>query len=103
MGSTSTSPTGTSPSSLSARAPMAPSSPLWTTPPRRKVCLGTAGELASLRFFIISYHLVAIKKLGKIDDMIDAKRVLREIKIMKNLQHENILGLKDVLYHPKEG
>lgn len=46
---------------------------------------------------------MAIKKLGKIDDMIDAKRVLREIKIMKNLQHENILGLKDVLYHPKEG
>lgn len=60
--------------------------------------------LASLYFgFIISCHLVAIKKLGKIDDMIDAKRVLREIKIMKNLQHENILGLKDVLYHPKEG
>jgi mitogen-activated protein kinase 1/3 len=42
--------------------------------------------------------IVAIKKLGKIDDMIDAKRVLREIKIMKNLQHENILGLKDVIY-----
>jgi mitogen-activated protein kinase 1/3 len=56
-----------------------------------------------LRVFIVSYHLVAIKKLGKIDDMIDAKRVLREIKIMKSLQHENILGLKDVLYHPKEG
>ena len=50
-------------------------------------------------FFLI----VAIKKLGKIDDLIDAKRVLREIKIMKNLEHENILGLKDVLYQPKEG
>ena len=49
------------------------------------------------------HNIVAIKKLGKIDDMIDAKRVLREIKIMKNLQHENILGLKDVFYLPKEG
>jgi serine/threonine protein kinase len=51
----------------------------------------------------INKEKVAIKKLGKIDDMIDAKRVLREIKIMKHLQHENILGLKDVVYIPKEG
>ena len=82
---------------------MVPSSPLWTIPPRRKVGIGNACYLGLSAGFIISYHLVAIKKLGKIDELIDAKRVLREIKIMKNLQHENILGLKDVLYHPKEG
>jgi len=46
---------------------------------------------------------VAIKKLAKIEDAIDAKRVLREIIIMKNLSHENILGLVDVVYVPKEG
>ncbi len=34
---------------------------------------------------------------------IDAKRILREIKIMKNLDHENVLGLKDVIYIPREG
>lgn len=45
---------------------------------------------------------VAIKKLSKIDDIIDAKRVLREIVIMKNLKHENILGLLDVVYIPKQ-
>ena len=45
---------------------------------------------------------VAIKKLSKIEDIIDAKRVLREIKIMKNLTHENILGLLDVIYIPHE-
>lgn len=45
---------------------------------------------------------VAIKKLSKIEDIIDAKRVLREIKIMKNLTHENILGLLDVVYIPHE-
>jgi serine/threonine protein kinase len=32
---------------------------------------------------------------------IDAKRALREIKIMKSLVHENILGLKDIVYIPK--
>ena len=85
------------------------SSPLWTTLPRRKVGVSSVLLytlwLASLsaRIQLFDRHVVAIKKLGKIDDMIDAKRVLREIKIMKNLQHENILGLKDVLYHPKEG
>lgn len=46
---------------------------------------------------------VAIKKLAKIEDAIDAKRVLREIIIMKNLQHENVLGLLDVVYIPKDG
>ena len=46
---------------------------------------------------------MAIKKLAKIDDVIDGKRVLREIMIMKNLAHENILGLIDVVYVPKEG
>jgi len=46
---------------------------------------------------------VAIKKLAKIEDLIDAKRVLREILIMKNLQHENILGLIDCIYVPVDG
>jgi serine/threonine protein kinase len=45
---------------------------------------------------------VAIKKLSKIEDIIDAKRVLREIIIMKNLTHENILGLLDVVYIPND-
>lgn len=36
---------------------------------------------------------VAIKKLHKIEDLVDAKRVLREIRILRSMQHENILGL----------
>ena len=51
------------------------SSVLLTIPPKKRV---------SQKNFL-SHFLVAIKKLGKIDDMIDAKRVLREIKIMKHL------------------
>ena len=34
---------------------------------------------------------------------VDAKRVLREIMIMKNCRHENILGLLDVIYVPRKG
>ena len=47
-----------------------------------------------------SGNKVAIKKLSKIEDAVDAKRVLREILIMKNLEHENVLGLLDVVYVP---
>ena len=44
---------------------------------------------------------VAIKKLKQINDIFDAKRVLREIRILKNLCHDNILGITDILYCPK--
>ncbi|CAG9314859.1 unnamed protein product [Blepharisma stoltei] len=41
---------------------------------------------------------VAIKKLNKIEDVIDAKRNLREIKAMRLLRHDGILGLKRVIH-----
>jgi mitogen-activated protein kinase 1/3 len=34
---------------------------------------------------------VAIKKLNKLEDIIDAKRILREIRILRCLTHDNIL------------
>lgn len=58
---------------------------------------------------------MAIKRLAHIDDLVsngfhfpnllqvDAKRVLREIIIMKNCVHENILSLQDVIYVPRKG
>jgi len=39
--------------------------------------------------------------MTKVDDVLDATRVLREIIIIKNTNHENLLGLKDVVYVPK--
>jgi mitogen-activated protein kinase 1/3 len=42
---------------------------------------------------------VAIKKLKSISDIIDLKRVAREILIMKYCQHENIIPLLDVIIH----
>ncbi|KAJ9473291.1 Extracellular signal-regulated kinase 1 [Diplonema papillatum] len=41
---------------------------------------------------------VAIKKIGKVfDDLVDGKRILREIKLLSFLHHENIISIKDIL------
>ena len=39
---------------------------------------------------------VAIKKLKPIADLMDLKRALREVMIMKYIEHENIIKLYDV-------
>lgn len=40
---------------------------------------------------------VAIKKIPKAyEDLIDAKRIYREIKIMSSFKHENIISLVDL-------
>ena len=44
-------------------------------------------------------QIVAIKKLKSTSDIIDLKRVLREIIIMKYCEHENIVPLYDVIVH----
>lgn len=44
---------------------------------------------------------VAIKKVPKaFEDLIDAKRIVREIKLLKFFDHENIIGLVDVCKPP---
>lgn len=41
---------------------------------------------------------VAIKKIaGAFENVIDAKRTLREIKLVRHLQHENIVQIKDII------
>jgi len=43
-------------------------------------------------------ELVAIKKIhNAFENLRDAKRILREIKLLRHFNHENILGLKDIL------
>ena len=52
-----------------------------------------------------SEQLVAIKRLNKIEDVVDIKRNLREIKCMRTLKHDSILNLKRLLHiqeSPKE-
>lgn len=41
---------------------------------------------------------VAIKKvINAFDDLIDAKRIVREIKMLKFFKHENIVNMVDLL------
>ncbi|KAI5073718.1 hypothetical protein GOP47_0011731 [Adiantum capillus-veneris] len=45
---------------------------------------------------------VAIKKIGNaFDNRIDAKRTLREIKLLRHMDHENIIVIKDIIQPPK--
>ncbi|KAL8543585.1 hypothetical protein ACS0TY_004233 [Phlomoides rotata] len=45
---------------------------------------------------------IAIKKIGNaFDNRIDAKRTLREIKLLRHLDHENIIAIKDIIKPPK--
>lgn len=44
---------------------------------------------------------VAIKKVsGCFESPVDAKRMLREVKLLTHLRHENVIGLRDILPPP---
>ncbi|CAK9169130.1 unnamed protein product [Ilex paraguariensis] len=45
--------------------------------------------------------MVAIKKIANaFDNYMDAKRTLREIKLLRHLDHENVIGIRDVIPPP---
>ncbi|WCJ41125.1 hypothetical protein M5689_022009 [Euphorbia peplus] len=47
---------------------------------------------------------VAIKKIGNaFDNRIDAKRTLREIKLLCHMDHENVVKIKDIIPPPDRG
>nr|GME05744.1 mitogen-activated protein kinase 3 [Ipomoea batatas] len=46
-------------------------------------------------------EMVAIKKIADaFDNFMDAKRTLREIKLLRHLEHENVIAIKDVIPPP---
>lgn len=45
---------------------------------------------------------VAIKRMNDVVDKIDAKRLLRELRILRNFKHENILNLNFVICNPNK-
>ncbi|CAI9776088.1 unnamed protein product [Fraxinus pennsylvanica] len=50
-----------------------------------------------------TYERVAIKKIGNaFDNRIEAKRTLREIKLLRHMDHENIIAIKDIIRPPKK-
>lgn len=47
---------------------------------------------------------VAIKKIANaFENIVDAKRTLREIKLLRHMNHENIISIKDIIPPPSRG
>lgn len=47
---------------------------------------------------------VAIKKItNAFENIVDAKRTLREIKLLRHMNHENIIQIKDIIPPPTKG
>lgn len=49
---------------------------------------------------VLTGERVAIKKIAALADIIDCKRTLRELKLLRHFRHDNVLSLKDV-YIPR--
>ncbi|PNX82942.1 mitogen-activated protein kinase 4-like protein, partial [Trifolium pratense] len=50
-----------------------------------------------------THEEVAIKKIGNtFDNIIDAKRTLREIKLLRHMDHENVIAIKDIIRPPQK-
>ena len=52
----------------------------------------------------ITGRKVAIKKIkNTFDDLIDAKRILREIKLLRHFnEHENVITIQDMMLYPPD-
>jgi len=73
----------------------------WKLPPRYEVrqLIGT-GSYGSVceAYDSTEKRLVAIKRIGHMfEDLIDCKRILREISILKKLNHQNIVKIYDIV------
>lgn len=50
-----------------------------------------------------SNEKIAIKKVPKVfQDLVDGKRILREIKLLRTFKHENIVSVKDIMAIPNK-
>ena len=44
---------------------------------------------------------VAIKKIANVfGNLIDAKRIIREMKLLRHFEHENLIAITDIMFHP---
>ena len=59
---------------------------------------GSYGAVIDAKDLKFNNQSVAIKKIQNIVDEVDLKRVLREIKILKYIKHDNIVSLIDVIF-----
>jgi len=73
--------------------------------PERYVCKqpigrGAYGVVCVVHDAVTGEHLAVKKVSNAFDNVVDARRILREIQVLKNIVHENIISLKDVLMPP---
>ncbi|KAK4764070.1 hypothetical protein SAY87_013508 [Trapa incisa] len=69
-------------------------------PPITPIGRGAYGIVCSMLNSETS-EMVAIKKIANtFDNYIDAKRTLREIKLLRHLDHENVIAIRDVIPPP---
>ncbi|XP_024366904.1 mitogen-activated protein kinase 4a [Physcomitrium patens] len=69
-------------------------------PPLRPIGRGAYGIVCSL-FDTVTGEEVAVKKIGNaFDNRIDAKRTLREIKLLRHMDHENVVAITDIIRPP---
>ncbi|KAK4843448.1 hypothetical protein QYF36_008131 [Acer negundo] len=70
-------------------------------PPIRPIARGAYGIVCAA-VNAETHKQVAIKKIGNaFDNIIDAKRTLREIKLLRHMDHENVIAIKDLIRPPK--
>ncbi|CAL5003978.1 unnamed protein product [Urochloa decumbens] len=70
-------------------------------PPIRPVGRGACGIICAA-VNAQTREEVAIKKIGNaFDNQIDAKRTLREIKLLRHMNHENVISIKDIIRPPR--
>lgn len=69
-------------------------------PPIRPIGRGAYGVVCALKDSLTGEE-VAIKKIGNaFDNRIDAKRTLREIKLLRHMDHENVITITDIIRPP---
>lgn len=70
--------------------------------PIKPIGKGAYGVVCSAQNLLIpDKPMVAIKKISScFDNAVDARRTLREIKLVRHLNHENIVQIKDIILPP---
>ncbi|KAJ8901844.1 hypothetical protein NDN08_004049 [Rhodosorus marinus] len=69
----------------------------------KAIGIGAYGIVCSSNDMVMG-EKVAIKKISRIfENVVDCKRTLREMKLLKHFKHENVIGLKDVYVPAGDG
>ncbi|KAJ3682049.1 hypothetical protein LUZ60_014622 [Juncus effusus] len=75
--------------------------PAKYVPPLRPIGRGAYGIVCAAKNAETNEE-VAIKKVGNaFENRIDAKRILREIKLLRHMDHDNVIAIKDIVRPPQ--